>query len=82
MGYMDKQPSRMQGQFCFSRSGGVGKEHGLHLGGERGVHEAGLNIGRMLSSRGHPTNNGAQRHGHLHDPTPFTCKTITLHLGH
>jgi hypothetical protein len=32
MGYMDKQSSRMQGQFYVSKSGGAGKEHGLYMG--------------------------------------------------
>ena len=37
MCYMKKWPSRMQGQFYFSKSGRVGKEHGLHPGSEGGV---------------------------------------------
>jgi hypothetical protein len=32
--YMDKQPSRMQGQLYFLKSSGVGRELGLHLGNE------------------------------------------------
>jgi hypothetical protein len=34
MGYMDEWPSSMQGQFYFSKSSGVEKEHGLHAGSE------------------------------------------------
>ena len=41
MGYMDKRPSRMQGQFYFSKSCGAGREHRLRPGSEGGVHGAG-----------------------------------------
>jgi len=47
MGYMDKPPSRMQGQIYFSRLGGAAKEHGLHLGNGGGVPGAGPNLGQM-----------------------------------
>jgi hypothetical protein len=43
MGYMDKRPSRMQGQSHFSRSDKVGREHGHHLNSEGGVLGAGPN---------------------------------------
>ena len=55
MGHMDKWPSRMQGQFYFSKSGGAGREHGLHPGSERGVPGAKSNPGQMWSSPGHGT---------------------------
>ena len=47
MGYVDKQPSRMQGQFYFSRSGGVGRELELQLGSEGGVFGVGPNPRQM-----------------------------------
>ena len=37
MGYMDKWPSRTQGQFYFLKLGRVGREHGLHPRSEGGV---------------------------------------------
>ena len=53
MGYMDKQSSRMQGQFHFLKSSGPGGEHGLYPGSERGVPRAGPSYGKMWSSLGH-----------------------------
>ena len=38
---MDKRPLRMQGQFHFLKLGRAGMEHGLDLGSEEGVPEAG-----------------------------------------
>jgi hypothetical protein len=38
---MDKRPSRMQGQFYFSKSDGAEREHALHPGSEGRVPKAG-----------------------------------------
>ena len=46
MGYMDKRPSRMQGQFYFSKSCRADMEHGLHIGNEGGVPGTDLALGR------------------------------------
>ena len=47
MDYMDKWPSRMQGQLYFPKSGRVDKEHGFHPSNEGGVLGAGPNLGQM-----------------------------------
>jgi len=47
MGYMDKRPSRMQGQACFLKPDGAGKKHGLHPGSEAGVPGVGPSLGQM-----------------------------------
>ena len=44
--------SIMQGQFYFPKSGGAGKEHGLHLGIKGGVPGAGPNPRHLWSSPG------------------------------
>jgi hypothetical protein len=44
---MNKRPSRMQGQFYFSKLGKACKEHGLHTGNEGGVLGVGPSMGPL-----------------------------------
>ena len=52
MDYMNKRPSRMQGQFSFLKSERVGREHGLHSGRAGGVPKADPTLGKCDLTRG------------------------------
>ena len=47
MGYTDKRPPNDGRAKKNLNSGGVGREHRLHLGSEEGVHGVGPSLGHM-----------------------------------